>query len=528
MEKPTFGPPTNEGAVSVPATLGRVSVGEAVLRQVFLLLILGAGAAIRLWQINLLGLNSDEAVYAGQAAAIAHIPYLQDLFPVFRAHPLLFQFLLSLVFKAQGVNDLWPRLLGVAFGLATIYVVYLLGSTLYGPRAGLIAAVFIAVMPYHVIVTRQGLLDGPMVFFATLSLYLLAKFADSERAAWLYAAGVGMGLTFLAKETSIILLGSIYGFLALARSVRVRILDAILAAIMLGIAASPYAISVLLSHATGTGQNYLIWQLFRRANHPLDFYLSTVPQAIGYVVIAAALLGLIVLWRQRSWREALLLWWIIVPVTFFELWPTKGFQYLLPIAPAFAVLAGRMLARWLPFGEGPEEAWKRVGSALYQAIPGLMALVLLFASVQAIKPYESTQFTAGTGGIPGVRDLGDWISNNTPKGAVVMTVGPSMANIVRFYGEREAYGLSISPNPLYRNPAYAPVLNPDLQIRNGDIQYLVWDSFSAARTPFFANTLLRLSQKFNGRVVHTESIQEFMPDGTTTDEPVIVIYEVHR
>ncbi len=528
MEKPTFGQEANEEIASVQAYVRRIALSDALLRQMFLLLIIAAGAAIRLWQINILGFNSDEAVYAGQAAAIARVPYLTNLFPVFRAHPLLFQFLLALVYRWQGVNDLWPRLLSVAFGLATIYVIYLLGSMLYGPRAGLIAAAFLAVMPYHVIVTRQGLLDGPMVFFATLTLYLLAKFTVTERAAWLYAAGVGMGLTFLAKETGIILLGAIYAFLALARHVRVRIVHAIGAVVVMAVTIAPYVISLKLSGASSTGQNYLIWQLFRRANHPLDFYFSTVPQAIGYLVIAAALLGFFVLYRERSWREALLVWWIIVPVAFFELWPTKGFQYLLPVAPAVAVLAARPLARWSPFAAMSGSKWRQVWDGLYRATPGIIALVLLFSSVQAIQPSVSTTFTAGTGGIPGVRETGDWIDANTPKGAVILTIGPSMANMVRYYGQRAAFALSISPNPLYRNPAYVPVLNPDLEIRNGDVQYLVWDSFSAARSQFFSDMLLKLSGRFNGRIVHTESIPVTLPDGSSVDKPVIVIYEVHR
>src|SRR5512142_2916621 len=243
MEKPSFGQVAKEEAVSIPATLRRIALSEAVLRQMFLLMILGAGAALRLWQINVLGFNSDEAVYAGQAAAIARVPYLQSLFPVFRSHPLLYQFLLSLIFKYGGMSDLWPRLLSVAFGVATVYVVYLLGSLLYGPKAGLIAAAFLAVMPYHVVVTRQALLDGPMVFFATLTLLLLAKFADSGRAPWLYAVGVGMGLTFLAKETGIILMGAIYAFLALARSIRVRIVDIIGSGIVMGMTAAAYVVS---------------------------------------------------------------------------------------------------------------------------------------------------------------------------------------------------------------------------------------------------------------------------------------------
>src|SRR5205823_910470 len=51
--------------------------------------IAGGAAFLRLWQLNALGFSSDEAVYAGQAAAIAGDPALKGIFPVFRAHPLL-------------------------------------------------------------------------------------------------------------------------------------------------------------------------------------------------------------------------------------------------------------------------------------------------------------------------------------------------------------------------------------------------------------------------------------------------------
>ena len=70
-----------------------------------------------------------------------------------------------------------------------------------------------------------------------------------------------------------------------------------------------------------------------------------------------------------------------------------------------------------------------------------------------------------------------------------MTIGPSMANIVQYYGHRKAYGLSVSPNPLHRNPSYEPVNNPDRAIRDNELQYVVWDSFSAARSSYFSSKL---------------------------------------
>jgi hypothetical protein len=107
-----------------------------------------------------------------------------------------------------------------------------------------------------------------------------------------------------------------------------------------------------------------------------------------------------------------------------------------------------------------------------------------------------------------------------------MTIGPSMANIIQFYGARKAYGLGTSPNPLHRNPAYEPIMNPDDQIRSSEIQYIVWDSFSAARTPFFADKLMGYVNKYYGRAVHTESITFQDSNGNLVSKPIIIIYEV--
>ena len=97
-------------------------------------------------------------------------------------------------------------------------------------------------------------------------------------------------------------------------------------------------------------------------------------------------------------------------------------------------------------------------------------------------------------------------AQNVPEGAKLMTIGPSMANIVQFYGHRKAYGLSVSPNPLHRNPSYEPIENPDRMVRDNQLQYIVWDSFSAARSPYFARTVRRYADRYNGRAVHTETV----------------------
>src|SRR5207237_2712258 len=101
------------------------------------------------WELKAVGFNSDEAVYAGQAASIAGDPQLKGLFPVFRAHPLLFQMAVSLIYRIQ-VSDLAPRLLAVAFGLATVAAGYAAGARIYSRSAGLSPASVLAKKPYLV------------------------------------------------------------------------------------------------------------------------------------------------------------------------------------------------------------------------------------------------------------------------------------------------------------------------------------------------------------------------------------------
>jgi 4-amino-4-deoxy-L-arabinose transferase-like glycosyltransferase len=241
-----------------------------------------------------------------------------------------------------------------------------------------------------------------------------------------------------------------------------------------------------------------------------------------------ALAGLWLLRRERSWREKLLVWWIIVPVIFFQIWPTKGYQYLLPIAPALAVLASRTLLRWL-WVRNPLSSEKQMISTSWIRVlaGGVMILSLLNTSWLTIQPATTGVFVAGTGGVPGGREAGQWVKENLPSDATLLTIGPSMANILQFYGHRKSLGISVSPNPLRRNPAYEAVHNPDLEIKSNNIQYLVWDSYSAERSSFFSERLLELSARFHGRVIHTETVTVTLDDGTKVEKPVIIIYVVH-
>ncbi|MBY8870448.1 glycosyltransferase family 39 protein [Micromonospora sp. PLK6-60] len=488
----------------------------------------GVALFVRCWQLGALGFNSDEAVYAGQAAALAGNPRYAELFPVFRAHPMLFQSLLSPFYRV-GEQDMVGRVVVALIGTLTVLAVYPVGARLYGRKVGLLAAALLAVMPYHVTVTRQVLLDGPMVLLSTLTLYCLVRFALQQRLLWYVATAAMLGLTMLAKETSIVLAGGVYAFLALTPKVRRPVRATLLALPVLVLVFATHPVSQALAGRTETGRNYLVWQLFRRPNHPMSFYPENVPTAIGPLVLVALLAGLWWARRRRSWRETLLLCWIAAPVLFFQLWPVKGFQYLLPVVAPVVVLAARALVT-LPVpaalagrpGGDPVRRRRavRVGAA------GLVLVSLAVPCWRAVNGPAGTSFLAGSGGVPGGREAGRWLMANTPDGSVVLTLGPSMANIVRYYGSRQSYGLSVSPNPLHRNPSYLPLQNPDGWLRNNDLHYVVWDAFSARRSTFFAERLMTLVRRYHGRVVHTEYVRVADGSGDRVPIPVVIIYEV--
>lgn len=475
-------------------------------------------AVLRFVDLGRVGLNSDEAVYAGQAASLAGNPHFVGLFPVVRAHPLLTQVLMSPLYRA-GHPDVPGRYVAAAFGVATVATVWVLGRVLYGRLVGEVAAMLLAVMPYHVTVSRQIMLDGPMTFFATAALTCMALAASRpSRTRWLVAAGAFIGLAALTKETAILLVGSCFVFLSLVnhlwRPLRFPLTGAVVA---LSVALS-YPVLTALSGGSRGGQSYLLWQLSRQPNHSFAFYPVTVGAAMGVVLLCVAAVGLgfrRLTGRSFGWRETLLLSWAFVPVLFFQVWPVKGFSYMTPLAPVAVVLGARAL---VPISALLANHRRRLLSGVLIVATVLSLAVPAVGSI--IRP--ATSGLAGTGGIPGGREAGRWVNTHVPDGARIMTIGPSMANLIEYYSGRRSDGLSVSPNPLHHNPSYRSIINADAELKQGNYQYIAWDVYSARRSPNFAARALDLVHRFNGQIVHVERGRL----GARVDQALVVIYQV--
>ncbi|MGH7608388.1 MAG: ArnT family glycosyltransferase [Candidatus Dormibacteria bacterium] len=489
------------------------------------LAILAGAAFLRLHNLNQVGLNSDEAVYAGQAAGLAGFTQYQRLFGLFRAHPLMIQLIVAAVYRVTGVSGLTAREVMVGFGVALVLIVGLCALVLWGRIGALIAMLFVAVSQYPIAVSRQILLDGPEAVFVACCLLFFCLYVRRGRVEYLWAATFSAGLAFLSKETAILLVPAVLAFFILAPEVVPRRRPLAIAIAIYVVTILPYPLAELGAGKAGTGGNYLAWQVLRPANHDLLFYLG-VFGAIGWAITGLAVLGIVLALRRRSPTDLLLLSFTLVVFAFLELWPTKGYEYLVPLVAPVTLLAvsgvtwlasavtravhtaqtsprhtGRGLGLWIPGGLTA----LTVVSMFFWASPVLSAqdgTASLVGTDSGQQTPTKVTVLAGSGGLLAGRPTGLWVKTHTLRGSSFLTIGPTFANVLQFYSLDRAVALSVSPDPLHRNPSYAPVTNADKLIRSGAVQYLVYDAYSAARSQHFANRLLALAHKFEGQLVY--------------------------
>ena len=516
-------------------------LGFRSVRWIPLALILVVAAFLRLYAIGSVGFNSDEAVYAGQGAAmVGEQPYV-EFFSLFRAHPLLLQVLLGSLFRVFAVSDVLARVfVAGVFGVGAVVLTYLLAARAYSRRVALVAAALLATMPYHVIVTRQVLVDVPMAFFILLTMYLLKRGVDSGRQEWFVAAAASASLATLAKEVAVLLVIAAAVYLVWSRSLRwVHRRTMLAGAVVYLVGISPFVVSrAMFSTGSGSSLAVFIWQFGRAPNHNPDYFGRILLQYWGWGLVGLALWGLWVMVRRRENGDMLHLSVLLVFLAFFQLWPTKLFFYLVAVAPLLAVAAAlgieEMAAALGPVGTRLVRTARR-SDVVVAIVLGAVAFSAMFAFV-AIRPALAQIPGAGDFDIEvqsfaGGREAGLWIRDNTPEGTRFLTIGPSIGNIVRFYGYRDSFGLSVSADPTKRNPAYIPVTNPDLAIRSMDVQYLIWDAYSADRSVFYDKRLRGYVEKYQGVAVYSAYVIDgvlgqgdgTVPDGAT---PRIIVYNV--
>jgi len=487
----------------------------------FLIIIIVSASVLRLWDLGNIGFNGDEAVYSGQAATLAGNEESTKYFSIYRAHPLFLQFIVSIFFSSFGVSDSIARIAPAIFGILTVIFVYFIGKELYDKRVAMVAAIVMTIIPYHIIVSRQVLLDVPLSFFSTLTLFFVIRYLRQDKEIhWLYFIGASSGLSFLSKEVGIFVLVASIISLIVTKKFSFKKLAIIGSSFLL--ATSPFWIPILtIQEAQQTALSYWQWQTSRDQNQPDTFYLEILfRDALGLVLTGLFIISLFYLWKVgklKSPKVIVLLIWIGTTLLLFQLLPIKGFHFAQSLIAPFVLLGLSILdGHWI----------KRVTSYRILVIV-LVPLILLTSG--PIFNYLFQIFTpplAGSGGIPHVREGAIWIRDNVPDNSIILTIDATTANIIKFYANKEVFSLHSN-----KNPAYAEIGNPDLHILNGQIRYLMLQPNIVENYPHLkeeVDQLSDLAKKYGGMPIHMENQTYTGNNGEILIRPAIVIYSLDR
>lgn len=177
--------------------------GRDRLATVLLVVVAIAGIALRVWKFGTVpgGFNHDGAMAAVDGKALAD--YGTDRFGTFLPALLtawgfgqmsaLLSYLIAIFVKLFGLNPVTARLPQLLASLAGGAFFYLFMRDVFGKRAGLAAAAFVAVDPWHLLQSRWALDCNLLPHFFMGGLYFLNR-GLSGRRAWTCVSMVFFGL----------------------------------------------------------------------------------------------------------------------------------------------------------------------------------------------------------------------------------------------------------------------------------------------------------------------------------------------
>ncbi|MBN1312545.1 MAG: glycosyltransferase family 39 protein [Anaerolineae bacterium] len=176
--------------------------------------------------LRLIGIDFPISYGPDQEPTIARaLLHLQgDLHPHFFSYPSFYSYFLALVFgifsfisgsalpvDVHAVLDntlslydpvspllqpyyLLGRGVTIAFSIGTIILVYLIGKRAYGNSTGIVAMLFLAMMPLHIRDSHYVAVDIPATFWVVLAAYFAVRATETSLAKWYLLSGVACGL----------------------------------------------------------------------------------------------------------------------------------------------------------------------------------------------------------------------------------------------------------------------------------------------------------------------------------------------
>lgn len=386
---------------------------------VLMLVILSGALALRVWRIDF-GLpdfyHADEPSKLGVLMRL-----LADQPADYFRHPGLMLNLMALWNRAaiaMGGSGEWldvalrSRLLSALVGALTVIPAYGIASSLYGRRAGLIAAAALAAVPDHVTHSRYHKEDIYLTLAIALALWGLVRWLQSRpapapgqkrsagRPGWLALAIVGAGLALGTKYVGVFAVLFVIAALAIYHPrPKAAIAITVVAALAILIASAPQMLTesdalrrdFAEEYRGGVdGDNTPSLNVYQWPDIGTYFMIHGYCPGMDWPLALVSLWGFALAWRERRRRPEgfwlalfFVAWYVLMEITPRKR-ATDSERYILPMIALGTVWIGAMAAHWRP-----RRFFKlRLPAKFWPAMTPLLILIPLAHSVLVARAIE--------------------------------------------------------------------------------------------------------------------------------------------
>jgi uncharacterized membrane protein len=329
---------------------------------------------------------------------------LRNLYEVFNATDFFRQHL-PIILDDNLIFYLLTRIFSALLGALTAVPVYLTGKKLFGERAGVLAALCMAILPFHVHHSHYALSDVPMVFVLAWAIYFSAKILHEGRLGDYLLAGLFVGLAASTKYngglTALAVVVAHFMHIKLHKPLRkIHFAAASAVASVVGfLVGTPFALLDFQTFTRTDGPSGALWQFTNVGSrsfiaHVQNFFgslLTRLSDDFGYVSLAVYLIMLLYLvfvsLKRKATLEERSLWLLFIP-SLVLLWYISGFEksrshYFMIVYPFVAVVFG--------YGATRISVWaKRINMHLSTAV-----LILLFTPMLVVSALRVHKFYNG-------------------------------------------------------------------------------------------------------------------------------------
>ena len=428
------------------------------------------------------------------------------------------------------------RLTTVVFGIGTVVLAYFLGKAFFREKKiGLLAALFLSVVPLHVEHSHYATTDVPMTFWITATCLAAYQAYMTGQRKYYVIASLTSGLAAATKYTvGLVIVTLVIAHLLRVETGRRSLLRRLLSGELIlssACAAAAFLIAnpfLLLNYEQALNDlefDYLHARWGSLTSPPGSswcWYLSdALPAGLSLPLMLSSLSGLIYMLARRSKEAYILAIFPTLYLLFIGRWTVHWDRWLVPVAPFLLLFAAKLLFD--------------LAVKLQQSFPHATVAFTLIVIVLTLVPLSTSLLFDHRLTLPDTRTISKaWVEANIPVGSKILMDGTGGG-----YGycpplSRDQYEQKAIPGPKRKVQGYEmPHENLEIDYyRREGFEYVIVSSWiyeryyqetAELRCPAIADAYQAF---YDGLGVSASLLQVFEPQDGKIEGPTIKIYQL--